>query len=851
MLAGCGDEKTHYTYENSSACFKKIGKTQVVGNDSSSAGQAVRISADGGKTYDVLFLPSGSKAKSYVKQLDVTTGVLHTKGNTIVYGHQTGTGAAVGRRRPEAGGEVPGVAEILDKALEGERISDDEAVTLLESKELVRDRQGCGRASRQTHRPEPDHVHHRPQRQLHERLRHRLRLLRLLPPAGRPREGYLLPEVGHLQEGRGDPGARRHRCAHAGRPPPRPRHRLLRGPLPLAQGALPDPPARALAARDPAHRASLEADASPPRSRGSATRGSTRSPAAAPRSSSTASARSSRRRRRRPPTGSRVMRHAHRLGMSTTATMMYGHVETLAERVEHMRRIRDLQDETARLPRLHLLDVPARGTRLAPLVTHHPTSFEYLLTQAVSRIYLDNVDHIQSSWVTQGMKVGQVALEFGADDLGSVMIEENVVSAAGTTHRASTDDFIHAIKALARRPCSATRCIATSASGTSKHSDSVKPLAVADPSNKAFQGLMRKVFVRLGILVLGASRRVRRGSLRHPARLACSPGTTRSSAPSFPSPLRTRARRPSRRSPLTARTISLRGRTPWAPDIYAGRLSASGEPLDGSGFVVASGPGNLLVAPAVAYGGANYLVAWTDCFHSWEVDHCYLYAARVSRTGEVLDPNAIAITGSASYTDRQGGRVRRNELPRGLEPRWRGVSTPRVSARTASCSILSASPSGPVRADTCRRQSPSTGPTISWRGSYRAAGDRDVVATQRAPRRHRSRSVRNPGRDDCRRTRKTAGRVRRGPVPRRLAGRPYGFRRRLRQARDGMGRTSSIQPASRSRHRDRGLRRSSHSRIPTTWLSGRTGGTEASTSTALASPAMEPSSIRRASSSRT
>ena len=95
VLAGCGDDTTHYTYANSSDCFKKIGKTQVVGNDSSSAGQAVRISDDGGKTYDVLFLPSGSKAKSFVKQLDVKTGVLHTKGNTIVYGHQTGTGTAV------------------------------------------------------------------------------------------------------------------------------------------------------------------------------------------------------------------------------------------------------------------------------------------------------------------------------------------------------------------------------------------------------------------------------------------------------------------------------------------------------------------------------------------------------------------------------------------------------------------------------------------------------------------------------------------------------------------------------------------------------------------------------------
>jgi cyclic dehypoxanthinyl futalosine synthase len=147
-----------------------------------------------------------------------------------------------------------------------------------------------------------------------------------------------------------------------------------------------------------------------------------------------------------------VMRHAHRLGMSTTATMMYGHVETLAERVEHMRRIRELQDETRGFRAFISWTFQPAGTRLASKVSHYPTSFEYLLTQAVSRIYLDNVDHIQSSWVTQGMKVGQVALEFGADDLGSVMIEENVVSAAGTTHRASTDDFVRTIKALGKIP---------------------------------------------------------------------------------------------------------------------------------------------------------------------------------------------------------------------------------------------------------------------------------------------------------------------------------------------------------------------------------------------------------------
>jgi cyclic dehypoxanthinyl futalosine synthase len=149
-----------------------------------------------------------------------------------------------------------------------------------------------------------------------------------------------------------------------------------------------------------------------------------------------------------------VMRDAHRLGISTTATMMYGHVETLEERVEHMRRIRELQDEHGGFRAFISWTFQADGNRLAAQVPREtmPTSFDYLLTQAVSRIYLDNVAHIQSSWVTQGMKVGQVALGFGADDLGSIMIEENVVSAAGTTYRATTEDFVRAIKAIGKTP---------------------------------------------------------------------------------------------------------------------------------------------------------------------------------------------------------------------------------------------------------------------------------------------------------------------------------------------------------------------------------------------------------------
>jgi cyclic dehypoxanthinyl futalosine synthase len=149
-----------------------------------------------------------------------------------------------------------------------------------------------------------------------------------------------------------------------------------------------------------------------------------------------------------------VMREAHRLGISTTATMMYGHVEMLEERVEHLRLVRELQDELRGFRAFISWTFQDDGNRLGALVPREtmPTSFDYLLTQAVSRIYLDNVDHIQSSWVTQGLKIGQVALSFGADDLGSVMIEENVVSAAGTTYRATRDDFIRVIKALGKTP---------------------------------------------------------------------------------------------------------------------------------------------------------------------------------------------------------------------------------------------------------------------------------------------------------------------------------------------------------------------------------------------------------------
>lgn len=158
-----------------------------------------------------------------------------------------------------------------------------------------------------------------------------------------------------------------------------------------------------------------------------------------------------------------VMRTAQRMGMSTTATMMYGHVELLAERVLHMQGIREVQDETQGFRSFTSWTFQPGGTPLAkvieagvaPYQKHlppKPTPTTYLLTQAVGRIYLDNVDNVQSSWVTQGMKVGQAALFFGANDMGSIMIEENVVSSAGTTYRATTEDFVHAIDAAGFTP---------------------------------------------------------------------------------------------------------------------------------------------------------------------------------------------------------------------------------------------------------------------------------------------------------------------------------------------------------------------------------------------------------------
>jgi cyclic dehypoxanthinyl futalosine synthase len=166
-----------------------------------------------------------------------------------------------------------------------------------------------------------------------------------------------------------------------------------------------------------------------------------------------------------------VMDVAHRLGLFSSATMMFGHVEAPEDRIEHLERLRAQQDKSLqRLPEKQTTSASSAGTPAArpgnftaficwtfqaehtklraPTVGAH----EYLRTQALGRIYLDNFENIQSSWVTQGLEIGQVALKFGANDLGSIMIEENVVSQAGTTFRMTVSDMQRLIKDLGYEP---------------------------------------------------------------------------------------------------------------------------------------------------------------------------------------------------------------------------------------------------------------------------------------------------------------------------------------------------------------------------------------------------------------
>lgn len=155
-----------------------------------------------------------------------------------------------------------------------------------------------------------------------------------------------------------------------------------------------------------------------------------------------------------------VMREAHSIGMKTSITMMFGHIETIEERIEHLRLIRDVQDETGGFSAYISWTFQPGDTPLGR-VPEFPADYaglpdgkhlmladanEYLRMTALARIYLDNIPNMQSSWVTQGVKIGQLALFFGCNDMGSVMMEENVVSSAGTTYRLTEEEIKVAIE---------------------------------------------------------------------------------------------------------------------------------------------------------------------------------------------------------------------------------------------------------------------------------------------------------------------------------------------------------------------------------------------------------------------
>jgi cyclic dehypoxanthinyl futalosine synthase len=133
-----------------------------------------------------------------------------------------------------------------------------------------------------------------------------------------------------------------------------------------------------------------------------------------------------------------VMRIAHELGLNSSATMMFGHVEAVEDRIEHLQRLRETQDQTGGFTAFICWTFQPENVVLKATPVG---SAEYLRMQALARIYLDNIENLQSSWVTQGPKIGQIALRYGANDFGSVMMEENVVSKAGTSFRITRDEI--------------------------------------------------------------------------------------------------------------------------------------------------------------------------------------------------------------------------------------------------------------------------------------------------------------------------------------------------------------------------------------------------------------------------
>jgi cyclic dehypoxanthinyl futalosine synthase len=141
-----------------------------------------------------------------------------------------------------------------------------------------------------------------------------------------------------------------------------------------------------------------------------------------------------------------VMRAVHRVGLRSSATMMFGIGDATEHRVRHLERIRDLQDETGGFFAFIPWTFQRENTALGRKIKEEPTGMDYLKMLSVSRLFMDNIDNIQSSWLTQGLRLGQVALRFGANDMGSIMIEENVVSAAGAHNRATEETLRYLIQ---------------------------------------------------------------------------------------------------------------------------------------------------------------------------------------------------------------------------------------------------------------------------------------------------------------------------------------------------------------------------------------------------------------------
>ncbi len=144
-----------------------------------------------------------------------------------------------------------------------------------------------------------------------------------------------------------------------------------------------------------------------------------------------------------------VMECAHSIGMKSTATMVIGFGETMAQRIQHMEKIRRLQDKTNGFRAFITWTFQPGNTRLGGEKT---TGWDYMKTLALTRLYMDNISHIQGSWVTQGERIGQLTLAFGADDLGSIMLEENVVRAAGTQYEMSINKMTDLIRGAGKEP---------------------------------------------------------------------------------------------------------------------------------------------------------------------------------------------------------------------------------------------------------------------------------------------------------------------------------------------------------------------------------------------------------------